>query len=281
MLRPQLVLPPLVFASSYYCWSFVDRLFYWWVAYAVSGGYLLTSLVLLLYNASAGKRPRPWLAYASAWLVVATAAGWYFGNGNFGLVSDFVTFKGMATYVNVNPSKEKGDGFADAGQVYFAFGVRIDESRAMMFKNTEKFCVAPIVELLDEEGQPVTGALSSGDMDGHVGETGAIDWWAVGINCCDDGFKCGDVGSPARSGLRILDTTERQFYEFAVHQFTAKYHIPSAHPLFFHWVMDPLGTVNGYMLQAQINWHTAVSYSVLLAVFFGVIARLSIDGMEP
>lgn len=274
---PHLVLSPFCFAVVAYAWAFVDRLYYWYVPWSVMAFIGLTVVALTMYNATRLKKSG-WIAYTCFSLMLATAAGFYFGNNTFMLVNDYVTFKGMATYVNVNPSEDNGEGFADAGSVYFKEGSRIDTARAIAFKNTETFCLAPItLQQLDDEGQPVEAA----DAD-KLGASGSVDWFAVGRNCCNpsgDEFKCGE-SAIARSGLRELNLEDRQFYEFGVHQWMAKYKLPARHPMFFHYVTDPLGIVNSYLLQAQIAYNQACTYAFFASLALLVCARISIDGIE-
>jgi len=124
-LLPHVVLSPFCFAVVAYAWAFVDRLYYWYVPWSVMAFIGLTVVALTMYNATRLKKSG-WIAYTCFSLMLATAAGFYFGNNTFMLVNDYVTFKGMATYVNVNPSEDNGEGFADAGSVYFKEGSRIE-----------------------------------------------------------------------------------------------------------------------------------------------------------
>jgi len=95
----------------------------------------------------------------------------------------------------------------------------------------------------------------------------------VGINCCDQDrktFTCGAVGDiTARAGLRLLRDDVRPFYTLAVQQWNAR-NCPvddntvsgraeasplicpvAKHPLFFHWVADPLAEVDRYHERAM------------------------------
>merc|ERR1719408_620737 len=92
-------------------------------------------------------------------------------------------------------------------------------------------------------------------------------------------FRCIESTSTSRSGLRVLDLQERQFYEFAVHQFTAKYGIHSAHPLFFHFVTDPLARIEALMLTATLNFHVAISYYVGFSLLLCALGQITLEGV--
>lgn len=264
------VLQPAVFTLLYYLYSFVDRVWYGWLPPLVFGLFASTCLGVLLYNTAFRRKRSAWLAFTAMATFLAAVLGLYFGNVNFGIVSDYQTYKGMATYVNVNPSLDRGEGFADAADVYFKEGTTIDYARAVAFKNTDLFCVAPIIKTLDKDSGPENVALPT------------LDWWAVGRDCCNpsgEGFACLDSPALSRSGLRELSMEDRQFYEFAVHQFTAKYGIHAEHPLFFHYVTDPLTNIGALMLRATMNFHLAASYYVPFGLLLCTMAHLSIYGL--
>lgn len=142
----------------------------------------------------------------------------------------FYSIETMNTYPNVNAAQAKGEQLMDAGRVYFTHDTGLDPRRAMGFKSSELFCVAPIV----------TG----------TGKLASYDFWAVGKNCCSgvsSDFRCGDWSNPnAHSGLRDVMDDERPFYRLAVQQAEAAYGIKATHPIFFHWTQDPIADTAVY-----------------------------------
>jgi len=187
----------------------------------------------------------------------------------------YYQFQDMASYVNISPSTDRGQTYMDAGQVYFKEGSRVEVSKAMAFQEDQIYCVAPIVrETLDSKGKPgiaLSGDDGSGskeDMEktasqagGNQGNgalkippSGTVDFWAVGMNCCDPSglnFRCGDTLNPlARAGIRVLRDDTRAFFLLAVQEWTAWLQMPAKHPLFFHWVQDPLLEVDMFRWNA-------------------------------
>ena len=59
--------------------------------------------------------PRFYFICGSLFLSNGLAA--YLGNENYEKINYYYTFRGMATYVNINPSLDSGKSFADAGEV--------------------------------------------------------------------------------------------------------------------------------------------------------------------
>lgn len=251
-----LVLHPVVFTVVYFVHAFLHRKWWNWARLSVVVVLLLTSVVLLM---RACRRPSLWNYFLACGLVLATTSGAYFGNETYGIMGDIFTFNGMATYVNISPSEDSGLGHTDAGEIYFRDGSRIDASRAVAFKNTDIFCAAPIIMVdTDESGLETVQAAKS------------MDWWAAGVNCCTPGgdkFTCGDGSPTARAGTRMLNPANLPFFQFAVHQFTAKYHLPAEHPLFFYWETDPLAHVATDFLKARLAWGEACwSYVLVNAI---------------
>lgn len=143
----------------------------------------------------------------------------------------------MSTQTSVNVSSMPGRQLMDVGRVEFQEGTFLDLQKQMSFMNTVQYCVAPIA--VGSEQKYMT----------------SYDYWAVGMNCCGarwDGFRCGDYNSArARSGLRLMREDHRQYYELAVQQAVATYHIHVDHPLFFEWVEDPAADMERYRQESR------------------------------
>jgi hypothetical protein len=170
----------------------------------------------------------------------------------------FFTYQEMASYVNINPSKDKGQSYMDAGVVYFNEGSEVNKSRAIAFHNGLTYCVAPIFH------KPTMDASALKTVNGYaLPGSGTVDFWAVGINCCGqngDNFECGESKSRlARSGMRLLDETARSMYLLAVQEWSATTGLPVRHPLFFHWVVEPIGYMESF---EQTAWNALLQNSV-------------------
>lgn len=134
-------------------------------------------------------------------------------------------------YAGVDPSKYWGQQLMDAGRVRFTDTTILDVKKSMGFRNEIWYCVVPITS-------NATASLAS------------YDFWAVGTNCCSGPsteFRCGEYTNPsARSGLRLMRDEQRPFFRLAVRQAEAAFNIKSPHPIFFHWMEDPLLEVSAY-----------------------------------
>lgn len=183
---------------------------------------------------------------------------------NFNIIHQFTT---LVTYVNIDPSKDVGGAYMDAGEVYFKEGSRVDTQRGIAVRSKDTYCAAPIVRE-EAKGQ-------AAQANAHPPPAGTVDWWAVGKNCCDpsgEGFTCGLSGlapqMTPRAGLRQLYDYERHLYRLAVDEWASKFNLPVKHPLFFEWVVDPIADVTGRVLKGWSNvykWielHAAVNFVI-------------------
>eukprot|EP00932_Pfiesteria_piscicida_P021506 SRR837773.8293.p1 GENE.SRR837773.8293~~SRR837773.8293.p1 ORF type:complete len:331 (-),score=113.65 SRR837773.8293:3-944(-) len=225
--------------------------------YAHYAAPLLTSLtaavVCIACVASAAGALKAWAVgsdtrffrlYISVALAVASFMGWVLGDINFWqFMQPSYHIDHLATYTNVDPSSQhlwsgeqvraQGGRYQDAGKVYFTSEAVVDRSKAMSFKDGNLYCVAPIVNP-------------------NCKNDCGYDFWAVGINCCGDlaaDFRCGAYNSSrARSGLRQVVETWRPFFRLAVVQAEGIHGLESRHPLFFHWVEDPVAELTSWKL---------------------------------
>ncbi|CAJ1349209.1 unnamed protein product, partial [Effrenium voratum] len=180
--------------------------------------------------------------YITAATLLAAVAGWVLGDFTFySFMEPSYAAQLMVSYTEVDPSSTRladgqvvptsGGRFQDAGQVYFNHDTVLDVNRSFSFKLADVYCVAPI-------------------RNKNCGEPCGEDFWAVGKNCCSENgthFECGDVGSKhAKSGLRLMDNTDVPFYRLAVVQAAGKHKMVSQHPIFFHWLEDPVAELRGW-----------------------------------
>lgn len=245
--------------------------------------FLLGPLIGLIFSASCvaigyarvkkGRPARTFLCMG-ALLFIATVAGWFLGDGNYWLyMATFYNIQDLDTYVNVNPSREPGESFMDAGQIYFKDSTYIAVENAMAFRNNGVYCVAPIVR------QPLAnqGSYEQVKIQGtfDMPESGTFDFWAIGVNCCAPdgmGFSCGEYSNPyARAGLRLIRDDQRAFFHMAVQEWSAQYGLPTKHPLFFYWVQDPLGTITATKEKGEMRFYTHLAI-FMLGNFFGACA---------
>mmetsp|Transcript_17764 Transcript_17764/g.31091 ORF Transcript_17764/g.31091 Transcript_17764/m.31091 type:complete len:346 (+) Transcript_17764:131-1168(+) len=203
----------------------------------------------------------------------ALAAGWIGGDQNYGhnMIS-FLTYQDLSTYADVDPAKSKGQSFMDAGQVYFKEGTEVSTQDMVSFKSRTNFCAAPILGQALRNQKGTMEVEVEGDI--IIPESGTIDFWAVGTDCCDQSsrtFTCGQVAhARARSGMRMIREDYRPYYLLAVQEWTARMcptsgedntasgHakaaplrcLPARHPLFFTYVEDPVAEETQYYLEA-------------------------------
>eukprot|EP00747_Dinoflagellata_sp_TGD_P161818 gnl/TRDRNA2_/TRDRNA2_178760_c0_seq1.p1 gnl/TRDRNA2_/TRDRNA2_178760_c0~~gnl/TRDRNA2_/TRDRNA2_178760_c0_seq1.p1 ORF type:complete len:355 (-),score=51.14 gnl/TRDRNA2_/TRDRNA2_178760_c0_seq1:107-1171(-) len=185
------------------------------------------------YFGEAADNQPTWFSF----LAISCFVAWFFavimGNLNFAEnLQPYYDLTNLNTYNSLSPTDVGGKGLMDAGAVYFAEGTQLDRTKALGFKDEDTYCVVPIT----------TGNAT------HADTLASYDFWAVGVNCCNGfslDFHCGDSGDPkARAGLRLMDDTQRTYFRLAVQQAEAAYGIKAIHPIFFHWVEDPLQDMN-------------------------------------
>lgn len=177
---------------------------------------------LFAYYGDVRRQEQPYRSTMALWilaaLVVATVAGSY---AYFFYYSRYWSYRDSFSYANILPS-EPAASYADAGKIIFAREARIDESKAMGYKDGKTYCVAPILD-------------DSDNLD--------VEFWAVGTDCCGarGSFSCDDAWDPkAKAGVVISHSDRFTQYDLAVKQAVAAYGLKSANePLFVRWVVDP------------------------------------------
>lgn len=186
----------------------------------------------------------------------------------------YFSYGEMASYVNIDPDKDKGQSYMDAGTIYFKENSHVDTTKVVAFHNGQTYCVAPII-MNHRFGNDQNATLQM--VNGFSPPaSGTVDFWAVGINCCGekgDSFTCSDAGSRmARSGARLLDDTARSMYLLAVQEWSATTGLPVRHPLFLHWVVDPIAHAEHLHVGAysSLFYHAALVFAVALFVAAGM-----------
>lgn len=167
-----------------------------------------------------------WLTFLSTTCFLAVLSAILLGFHNYDAhMSTVYQYESLATYKNVEPASYVGQQLVDAGRIVFNDGTRLDLTKSMGFKDTDMYCVAPIVS-----------TNTTADT--------FVDFWAVGKGCCSGtqaDFHCENYNNAqARGGLRLLDEEARPFYRLAVQQAEATYGIMTRKPLFFSWSPDPV-----------------------------------------
>lgn len=208
-----------------------------------------------------------WYIFLFLTSLFAWCLGIYLGYHNFHYrMEPYYGIQNLGDYSGVDPGKMDGEQIMDGGRVVFKPGTHIDLAKSMSFRNNDVYCVAPIVAA----NYSVAGAGES------------YDFWAVGVNCCcgdnvrDSSFQCGEfMNSNAAAGLRLMSDEQRPFYRLAVQQAVGAYGIRAKHPLFFHWVQDPVSASESYRWEGHRQYLIGVYLHFafqLLLVFFATYA---------
>lgn len=278
------VVPTVLFAKVYYCCVFL-RDPQPVLACVIPFALVVATVIVSLITRIKSQRRFPVRGHIATVICmwVGLVLGAVGGNWDYYFyMSRYLAYTDMASYTNIDPGLDMGQSYMDAGAIYFKEGSRVLTERSIAFQLEYVFCVAPIAR--DDMVL---------DPDTVHNAAGTVDFWAVGVDCCEsDGshFRCGDVkvedgtedgyeaglevnrNLQARAGMRMLDDTLRPFYALAVQQWTASTMLPAKHPLFFHWVMDP-------MLQVDLiyqNVRTQFQVHVVSFAFFSLGLMLTL-----
>jgi len=208
-----------------------------------------------------------WFVFLAVACSIAWLSGVALGDLNFFYnLEPFYEVNTMNSYPAVDPSKMPGQQVMDAGRMIFVPGSKLDLKKAMVFRNVDTYCVAPIVS-----GNQTKGSVAS------------YDFWAVGLNCCSGksgNFGCGEYNNPhASAGLRVMRDDQRAFYRLAVQQAEATYNIKAKHPLFFYWLQDPGAEVSAYMDEGFKYYLFGVFTSFAFLLFTIIVALVVFSKM--
>lgn len=234
-----LYVPWALFCSVFWALSFSLHYRQTGLCYALIG---VTALFVLYLGGSAFSalkeslqgtptREPTWAIFMFLTSLLAFAIALFVGDLNFWYnMQPFYDIQNLNTYPAVDPAAMRGQQIMDAGRIFFSPTARLDLTKSTGFKNLDTYCVAPI---------------TSGDV-----PLSTYDFWAVGLNCCSGtsaDFHCGEFNNPrARAGLRLMRDDQRPFFRLAVQQAETSHNIRAIHPLFFHWVQDPVAESDAY-----------------------------------
>lgn len=279
-----ILVPSAMFCFVFWCMSFSIRHHRPSFAYAM--GPVTSFFVAVFINLAAIRNykrsmPSTGLINLSVLLWGALIFGTVFGDVNYWQYSNsYFNYMDLLSYPNINPDMDRGQTYMDSGIIYFKEGSTVNTAKAIAFQSTAIYCAAPIL-MSPLENQDGKAAV---ELEGPIKppQSGTVDWWAVGINCCEpsgNNFKCGEVNNPqARSGLRMLRDDARPFFHMAVQEWDSWLGLPSKHPLFFYWVRDPLEQLDGYLINAKNTFFIyAGSFFVFSVLFtYGFLFALTV-----
>jgi hypothetical protein len=210
-----------------------------------------------------------WYIFNFLTSLLAWSLAVYFGYKNFYVnMQPYYDMTNLNHYADVDVTKVRGQQFMDAGKMVFKPRSQLETRYAMGFKNLDMYCVAPVARR---------------NVNGSLPRLSNYDFWAVGLNCCSgDGtdFQCGHYkDKEAHAGLRLMRDEQRPFFRLAVQQAMAAHNIKSTHPIFIHWVSDPvlamyaykengfkslmLGMLSHFLLQSGLVAAAAVGFAKL------------------
>lgn len=266
-----LLLPIVIFIGTGLAFTFQSM-----VSLALVAPLLCIAVLALALRKTSKVTPGAELArdlWWHAFLLATICAYWVLGIGlgshNRASAGKYFDYVSMGTYMEVDPLLATGQLLQDAGRILFEPGARVDLSRAVGFKNTRLYCVAP-----------VTMTNSTGAQ--------AHDFWVVGVDCCSGGsgpstnFRCGEIWNPrASSALRVLEEGDtRGYWRLAVQEAEAAFKIRAEHPLFLDWMQDPVHEVNSSWQNAK---HALLVQCMTVATvqFLLVLAAVVALGKRP
>lgn len=279
-----IILPTVMFATSYWLMGFSLRHYRPFLAFVM--GPLINLFACVLYSSQTYRRLKS--SSPARGLVAITVLMWsafvsasYLGDVCYwSFSSSYYNYQDLLSYPNIDPNLDRGQSYMDSGIVYFKESTYIASTKAVAFRSTAVYCAAPIVRQPIENQDGTVAVETEGTV--VLPTAGTIDWWAVGINCCDpsgNGFTCGEVANPlARAGVRMLREDARPFFLMAVQEWNSQYGLPSKHPLFFHWVQDPLVQIDGYLINAKRAFFSGVGVFLAYSVgaTFGIMYVLNL-----
>lgn len=213
---------------------------------------------------SADQEPS-WMFFCFATGVLAWCSAVGFGEYNYyhNMLAVY-DITNLNTYPLVNPAQSSGRQLMDAGRVIFTEGTKLDLTKAIGFKSSNVYCVAPV---------SISGSSAS-----PTSELATYDFWAVGINCCNglaSDYHCGEYHNPhVHAGVRFLRNDQYPMFKLAVQQAEAAFGIKAAHPIFLRWTQDPIGETNAFQENGYNFYIACVIYHFILQLGAVLVAML-------
>lgn len=216
------------------------------------------------HKIQASNREPSWYLFLAATVALAWVTGMLHGQTIYNqYMKPYYDLTSLNSYEALDINKVPGSLVLDAGYIVFDDKAYLDRERFASFTDGDTYCVAPVVA-----GERLV----------------SYDFWVVGMNCCGDNeqtrasanFNCGESSKPnARAGVRLMDDSKRAYYNLAVQQAAAQFHIQATAPQFFEWVEDPLADLNAessdghmYHLFGIFGFVGLQLFLVVLCVFF-------------
>jgi len=237
---------------------------------------LLPSVCCLLSAAAASaslfllairKRGHVWLPLGAGCLL-ASLAGSVAGLYIYDQYACFPAFyENSRIYTNVVPSQPSG-AVADAGKITFSTETSVDTNHSVGFvsEQGQTYCVAPVRD---------------------KSNAGLIEFWAVGMGCCDSlgGFACDQsTDTSARAGIRVFDNSgffydsRKDFYMKARKKAEAAFGFVSAElPMYVRWVRED----NLDMLSDQYRTKAFGVVFLFLVFYLAASAGLAMATYSP
>lgn len=197
-----------------------------------------------------------WFMFLGMMCIIATVNSTLAGLYNYHTnMFHYWSYAESRAYTNVLPS-EPSAAHADASKIVFASSARLDTTRAVGYKATTTYCVAPI--------------LDDAQLD-------RVEYWAAGLDCCPSrgDFACDDAWNPAaRSAVVMLDAdgifaSQRDMFLKAVNQAKVSYHlVGSDEPLLVRWVLDPQQVQDDY-------WRGGIGFLVAMIFIYLLVSIIS------
>mmetsp|Transcript_40064 Transcript_40064/g.115524 ORF Transcript_40064/g.115524 Transcript_40064/m.115524 type:complete len:317 (-) Transcript_40064:39-989(-) len=197
-------------------------------------------------------------------LTLTMLAAWIFGvclgqTNWFNNMLPYEDLQNLSEHPAVDPSSMTSRQVMDVGRVAFTENTELDLTKSIGFKNTDRYCVAPIT---------VRGTRLE-----------SYNFWAIGLNCCSGNaadFHCGEYDNPkARGGLRLMRADQRPFYRLAVQQAEATFNIRADYPLFFYWMQNPTAEMESYKADARKFFLLGLVATICCQLLLLVLALLA------